>query len=399
MAGTDRAAAAGRPGAARKSASTNVTRLADGGTDHKPARRAGQMDFSLFIAVVVICAFGLVMVFSSSYYYAQDKGLDNGYYYLKNQAMFLALGLALILIISRIDYHKWEKLRVVALAGVLLLMLAVVFFGEERNGATRWLNIFGVSFQPSELAKFVLLLYMAAFMAKRPHLMSSFSRGLLPMLMIIAVMCGILLLQKNMSMMVIVMLTGIVMLYLGGAQVKHLLLLAAIAVPILVVAVMSEDYRVSRVLMFVNPWDSNQEGAYQLRQSLLALGSGGLFGQGLNFSRQKLLFLPYGESDFIFSIIGEELGFMGCLGVIAMYGFVVYRGVRVAMRCKDRFGSLMAAGITAILGIQAAVNIAVATSSVPPTGQTLPFISAGGSSLVIFMCAMGILLNISRNTE
>jgi cell division protein FtsW len=370
------------------------------GTGAKPVtRRPGQIDFSLFIAITIICAFGLVMVFSSSYYYAQDKGLDNGYYYLKNQAIYFVLGMALMLVISRIDYHKWEKLRVVGLAGVIVLMLAVVFFGEERNGATRWLEIGGFSFQPSELAKFVLILYMSAFMAKRPHLMSSFSRGLMPMLMIIGVMSGILLLQKNMSMMVIVMITGIIMLYLGGAQIKHLLLLAGIAVPVLVIAVLSEDYRVSRVLMFLDPWNSDQTGAYQLRQSLLALGSGGLFGQGLNFSRQKLLFLPYGESDFIFSIIGEELGFMGGLAVIGMYAFVVYRGVRVAMRCKDRFGSLMAAGITAVLGIQAAVNIAVATSSVPPTGQTLPFISAGGTSLVIFLSAIGILLNISRNTE
>lgn len=363
------------------------------------ARRAGQIDFSLFFAIIIICAFGLVMVFSSSYYYAQSRGLDNGYYYLKNQAVYFALGTALMLIISRIDYHKWEKLRVIALAGVIALMLAVVFFGVERNGATRWLQIGNFSFQPSELAKFVLLLYMASFMAKRPHLMSSFSRGLMPMLMVTGVICGILLLQKNMSMMVIVMLTGVIMLFLGGAQVKHLLLLVGIAAPILVVAVMSESYRLERVEMFLDPWTSKADGAYQLRQSLLALGSGGFFGQGLNFSRQKLLFLPYGESDFIFSIIGEELGFIGSAAVIGMYAFIVYRGVRIAMRCKDRFGSLMAAGITAILGIQAAVNIAVATSSVPPTGQTLPFISAGGTSLVIFMCAMGILLNISRSTE
>lgn len=363
------------------------------------ARRAGQMDFSLFIAIAIVCAFGLVMVFSSSYYYAQDKGLDNGFYYLKNQAIYLVLGMGLLLVISHIDYHKWEKLRVIALASVIALMMAVVFFGVERNGAKRWLEIGGVSFQPSELAKFVLILYMASFMAKRPHLMSSFTKGLMPMLIIIGVISGILLLQSNMSMMVIVMLTGVIMLYLGGAEIKHLLLLAGVAIPILVVAVISEPYRISRVLMFLDPWNSKQDGSYQLRQSLIALGSGGLFGQGLNFSRQKLLFLPYGESDFIFSIIGEELGFVGSVAVIGMYAFIVYRGVRIAMRCRDRFGSLLAAGVTAVLGIQAAVNIAVATSSVPPTGQTLPFISAGGTSLVIFLCAMGILLNISRNIE
>lgn len=365
------------------------------------SHRAGQIDFSLFIAIIIICAFGLVMVFSASYYYAQDQNMDNGYYYLKNQAMFFALGLVMLFVLTKIDYHRWEKLKVIALVAVVVLMLAVVFFGVERNGAKRWLEIksLGLSFQPSEMAKFVLVLYMAAFMSNRPNLMASFTRGLMPMLMIIGIFCVLLLLQSNLSMMVIVMFTGVVMLFLGGASMKHLAILAGIAIPILVIAVMSEDYRVSRVLMFVNPWESDQAGAYQLRQSLMALGSGGLFGQGLNFSRQKLLFLPYGQSDFIFSIIGEELGFIGCTIVIGMYAFIVYRGIRIAMRARDRFGSLLAAGISAVLGMQAAVNIAVATSSVPPTGQTLPFISSGGTSLFIFLSAMGILLNISRNIE
>ncbi len=361
--------------------------------------RMGQLDFSLLITVAVICAFGLVMVFSASYYYAQDRGMDDGFYYLKNQSMYFGLGFIAMLVISRVDYHALDKFRVIALVGVLGLMLAVVFFGVERNGAKRWLEIAGVSFQPSELAKFVLILYMASFMSRRPHLMSSFSRGVMPMLMVIGAISALLLLQSNMSMMVIVMLTGVVMLFLGGARMKHLLLMAGIAAPIMVLAVVSEEYRLARVAMFTDPWNSPEKGAYQLRQSLMALGSGGLFGQGLNFSRQKLLFLPYGESDFIFAIIGEELGFLGCVGVILAYLFIVYRGVRIAIRCKDRFGSLLAAGVTAVVGMQAAVNIAVATSSVPPTGQTLPFISSGGTSLVIFLCAIGVLLNISRNTE
>ena len=229
--------------------------------------------------------------------------------------------------------------------------------------------------------------------------MKNLTKGVFPMLFIMGAFGLVLLLQKNMSMMVILLMTGVVMLFLGGAEIKHLLLLAGIAAPILVVAVLIEDYRVSRVLMFMDPWESTEAGAYQLRQALLALGSGGVFGQGLNFSRQKLLFLPYGESDFIFAIIGEELGFVGCTLLILAYLFVIYRGVRIAMRCKDRFGSLVAAGITAVIGMQAAINIAVATSSIPPTGQTLPFVSAGGTSLVIFLAAAGILLNISRSIE
>ena len=179
----------------------------------------------------------------------------------------------------------------------------------------------------------------------------------------------------------------------------HLVTLAGIAAPVMVIAVLSEEYRKARMTMFWDPWTSKADGAYQLRQSLIALGSGGIFGKGLNFSRQKLLFLPYGESDFIFAIIGEELGLIGCVLLMGAYAFLVYRGIRIAMRCKDRFGSLLAAGITSVIGMQAIVNIAVATSSAPTTGQTLPFISAGGTSLVIFLSAVGILLNVSRNTQ
>lgn len=365
----------------------------------------GQLDFSLLIAIVILCAFGLVMLFSASYYTAQNSSLYNydGFYFLKSQAMYLAAGLVAMYIVSRVDYHFFDKIRVFALVGTLLLMLLVLVpgLGVSRNGAQRWLGIPGTSFtfQPSELAKFALIVYMAGFMSRRPQTMKNLTKGVFPMLFIMGAFGLVLLLQKNMSMMVILLMTGVVMLFLGGVEIKHLLLLAGIALPILVVAVLMEDYRQSRVLMFMNPWESTEEGAYQLRQALIALGAGGVFGQGLNFSRQKLLFLPYGESDFIFAIIGEELGFVGCALLILVYLFVIYRGVRIAMRCKDRFGSLMAAGITAVIGMQAAINIAVATSSIPPTGQTLPFVSAGGTSLMIFLAAAGILLNISRNIE
>lgn len=365
----------------------------------------GQLDFSLLIAIVILCAFGLVMLFSASYYTAQNSSLYNydGFYFLKSQAMYLAVGLVVMYVVSRVDYHFFDKIRVFTLVGTLLLMLLVLVpgLGVSRNGAQRWLGIpgTGFTFQPSELAKFALIVYMAGFMSRRPQTMKNLTKGVFPMLFIMGAFGLVLLLQKNMSMMVIMLMTGVVMLFLGGAEIKHLLLLAGIAVPILVVAVLMEDYRLSRVLMFMNPWESTEEGAYQLRQALIALGAGGVFGQGLNFSRQKLLFLPYGESDFIFAIIGEELGFVGCMLLILVYLFVIYRGVRIAMRCKDRFGSLMAAGITAVIGMQAAINIAVATSSIPPTGQTLPFVSAGGTSLMIFLAAAGILLNISRNIE
>ena len=365
----------------------------------------GQLDFPLLFAIALLCAFGLVMLFSASYYYAQNTAATryDGFFYLKSQAMYLAVGLVAMYVVSRVDYHFFDKIRVFALVGTLLLMLLVLVpgLGVSRNGAQRWLGIPGTdfTFQPSDLGKFALIVYMAGFMSRRPQAMKNLTKGVFPMLFIMGAFGLVLLLQKNMSMMVILLMTGVVMLFLGGAEIKHLLLLAGIALPILVVAVLMEDYRQSRVLMFMDPWESTEKGAYQLRQALIALGAGGVFGQGLNFSRQKLLFLPYGESDFIFAIIGEELGFIGCTLLILTYLFIIYRGIRIAMRCKDRFGSLMAAGITAVIGMQAAINIAVATSSIPPTGQTLPFVSAGGTSLMIFLAAAGILLNISRNIE
>ncbi|MEG1547552.1 MAG: putative lipid II flippase FtsW [Clostridia bacterium] len=357
------------------------------------------MDFPLFTAVFLLCVFGLIMVFSASYYYAYDK-FDDGLYFLKDQAVYMSAGIVAMLVISRIDYHRWDKLRVFALVLTLTLMAAVVIWGKEANGAKRWLSVFGLfMFQPSELAKFALILYMSSFMAKRPQHMKSFVNGVVPMLIIMALICMFLLLQRNLSMLIILMLTGMLMLFLGGAEIKHLLLMGAVAMPVFFLLAYAEEYRWARMLMFRDPFTSELDGAYQLRQSLYALGSGGLFGKGLNFSRQKLLFLPYGESDMIFSIIGEELGFIGCVMLISAYVFIVYRGIRIAIKCKDRFGSLMAAGITCVVGIQAAVNIGVATSSIPPTGQTLPFISAGGTSLLVFLGAMGILLNISRNID
>ncbi|MDO5110733.1 MAG: putative lipid II flippase FtsW [Clostridia bacterium] len=357
------------------------------------------MDFALFSAILLLCAFGLVMVFSSSYYYAQSR-FGDGLYYLRSQSIYLVAGVVALLILSRINYHVWDRLRVPFLVITMVLMAAVVFWGVERNGAKRWLNVFDLfSFQPSELAKFALVLYMSAFMARFPERMKSFVNGTVPMLVIVGAISLLVLLQKNMSMMVIVLFTGILMLYIGGVPMKHLLLMGLCAIPVLFLVAYMEEYRMVRLKIFMDPWQDELDAGYQLIQSLYAFGSGGLFGQGLNFSRQKLLFLTYGESDFIFAIIGEELGLIGCAAVICAYVFIAYRGVMIALKCKDRFGSLLAAGITCVMAMQAAVNIGVATSSIPTTGQTLPFISSGGTSLFIFLCASGILLNISKNMD
>lgn len=365
--------------------------------ERKVKVKLGHMDFAIFITVLALCGIGLVMVFSASYYSSQEKWGD-GLFYVRKQLMYIALAIPAMLLLTRVDYHVLDRFRTPALIISVALLIAVLFFGSEVNGAKRWLIIAGQSIQPSEVAKFGMILYMCAFMSKRQHLMKDFVKGLVPMLMVIGLICGLVMLQPNMSMAVIIGMMGIIMLYVGGADSKHIAILMFCGIVLFILFAVIEPYRFERLTTFTNPWEDPSDSGYQLIQSLYALGSGGLFGQGLNNSRQKLLYLTYGESDFVFSIVGEELGFIGAACVMLLYLFIIYRGVRVALRCKDRFGSMLAAGITIVFALQVAVNIGVVTGAMPTTGQALPFVSAGGSSLLIFLSAMGVLLNISRHT-
>ena len=362
-----------------------------------------RMDYGILLTVTLLCAFGLVMVFSASYYYAQNyAGADyDGYFYLKKQAVYMLIGYPIMLLLSFFDYRRLEKYKVIGFLVSVVLLVAVLIFGEELNGGKRWLNIAGQSIQPSEIAKFGMMLYMCAFMSKKHAIMRDFKRGMLPMLLVIGVICGLIMLQPNMSMAVIVGMMGYALLFAGGADIKQMLLLGVVLVALFVLFAVIEPYRFARLTSFRDPWNDGDGGlgsGYQLIQSLYALGSGGLFGLGLNNSRQKLLYMTYGESDFIFAILGEELGFVGAVAVMCAYGFIIFRGLRTALRCRDRFGSLLATGITVVFALQVFVNIGVVTGSMPTTGQALPFISAGGSSLLIFLAAMGVLLNISRYT-
>ncbi len=359
------------------------------------------MDYAILLTVTLLCAFGLVMVFSASYYYAQNTASTNydGYYYIRKQAVYLALGYPTMILLSFFDYKRLEGFKVIGMLISLVLLVAVLIFGHELNGAKRWLVIAGQSIQPSEVAKFGMMLYMCAFMSKKHAVMKSFKYGMLPMLLVIGVVCGLVMLQPNMSMAVIMGMLGYALLFVGGCDGKQMILLLIAAIGAFVLLAVIEPYRLERLTSFTDPWKDPLRTGYQLIQSFYAIGSGGLFGRGLNNSRQKLLFLTYGESDFIFAVVCEELGFFGALAILLAYGFIIYRGIRVALRCRDRFGSLLAAGITVVFAIQIFVNIGVVTGAFPTTGQALPFISAGGSSMVIFLAAMGVLLNISRSTE
>ena len=364
-------------------------------------RKIGHLDYPILVTVALLCAFGLVMVFSASYYYAQNTasvGYD-GYYYIRKQAVYVAVGLPMMYLLSFVDYKGLEKYKVAGILVSVVLLVAVLIFGRETNGAKRWIIIGGQSIQPSEVAKFGMMLYMCSFMAKKHAVMREFVRGMLPMLMVIGVICGLVMLQPNMSMAVIMGLMGYALLFVGGCDTKQLLFLAVIFAGLFALLAIIEPYRLARLTSFTNPWADPLGDGYQLIQSYYALSSGGLFGLGLNNSRQKLLFMTYGESDFIFSIVCEELGLIGGIIVLGAYAFIIYRGIRIALRSRDRFGSLLAAGITVVFGIQVFVNIGVCTGILPTTGQALPFISAGGSSMLIFLAAMGILLSISRSTN
>ena len=370
-------------------------------SDKKLRKKRGHMDYPILITIGLLCAFGLVMVFSASYYYAQNTasvGYD-GYYYIRKQAVYLAIGFPMMILLSYFDYHRMEKYKVVGILLSIALLVGVLIFGQVTNGAKRWIVIGGQSIQPSEVAKFGMMLYMCSFMSKKHAVMQSFSKGMLPMLLVIGVVCGLVMLQPNMSMATIMGMMGYALLFIGGCDTKQMLLLLVVLIGMFGLLAVIEPYRLARLTSFTNPWADALGDGYQLIQSYYALGSGGVFGVGLNNSKQKLLYMTYGESDFIFAIVCEELGLVGGLAVLAAYGFIVYRGIRVALRCRDRFGSLLAAGITVVFGLQVFVNIGVCTGLLPTTGQALPFISAGGSSMMIFLAAMGILLNISRSTN
>lgn len=359
----------------------------------------GKMDFSILLMVSALCAFGLVMIFSASYYYAQHySGANNdSFYYLKKQLVYLLIGYPVMLTVSMIDYRLIERLRSVFLAVSVLLLIAVLLWGQDLNGGKRWLPVAGITIQPSELAKFGLMIFMCSYMSRHKNEMHTFRFGMLPMLIAIGFIAGLVMLQPNMSMAVIIGFIGVVLLYLGGCDIKQLLGLGVLAVIAVVVLAFAQPYRRARMTSFSNPETDPLGSGYQLLQSYYAIGSGGFFGKGLNNSYQKLLYMTYGESDFIFAILCEEFGFFGGLVVILMYAWIVFRGIVISMRCRDRFGSLLAAGISIVFGFQVFVNIGVVTGLLPTTGQSLPFISAGGTSLIVFLAAMGLLLSISRD--
>lgn len=353
-------------------------------------------DKPLLIAVLSLSLFGLLMQYSASSYSALME-FNDSFFYVKKQAVALVVGIVAMVVVALIDPSKLYKFRyIIYIFSIILLALVFVpVIGVENYGARRWLNLGFTTIQPSEIAKFALVIVIAAQLSKKSAVTFK-SMGV--SLLATAIICVLIMLEPNMSITMCVAFTALLMLVVGGMKFKHITLLAIPAIALVIVMIVIEPYRLKRLLAFLDPWASPLGEGYQLIQSYYALSGGGFFGLGLFNSRQKYMFLPFAESDFIFSIIGEELGLFGCIAVMAVYMFIIYRGIKIAINASSRFESYLSIGITLVIAIQVLLNIAVVTGSIPPTGLPLPFVSNGGSSLVVFLCGIGILEKVAFNS-
>ena len=351
---------------------------------------------ALILALLMMC--GLLTLFSATYYKAIDKG--DALLEVKKQLIGVGLGGFLMFLTSRIPYRFWQRPRVVILAltgsFALLVLVLIPGIGVYVNGSRRWLNVAGLSFQPSELAKIASALYLASTLSFRLKQVERLWTGILPLLAVPAAMFLLILQQPNLSTAGSIMIVAVLMMLLAGARWKHLSLMGLAGLAMGFAYAWVEPYRRERLLSFRNPFAQMSDEGYQLSQSLIAIGSGGLFGRGLGQGRQKFSYLPYPESDFIFAIIGEDFGLFGCCVVILLFVAFAIAGMRIALNCQDRYGCLLAAGITAMISVQAFINIGVVVGILPTTGLPLPFFSAGGTSISLLMAAVGILFNISR---
>ena len=388
-----------RPASAR----TNTRRPPRASSGSKPWFVGGRIDLPFLLLTLLLTVMGLVMLFSASFPSANYETGDPTFY-LKRQGLFALLGLAAMVVMSRMNYQKLRRYSVllVGISLFLLLLVLVPGLGINENGATRWLGKKGVlTFQPSEIAKLAVIVFFADSISKKKNLMETFKYGIRPYLLLLAFYAVLMLLEPHLSGTILIVGTGVVLMIVGGINKKWAIggIGAVAAVGFAYVKLVETgviSYGASRIEMWKNPFIDPLKAGYQLSQSLITIGSGGLTGVGLGNSTQKYLYLTYGDSDFIFSIIGEEIGFIGIVAMLAVYALLMVRGLRCAWYAQDTYGLMMATGIISTIAIQLLINVAVCTSSMPPTGLPLPFISSGGSSIVIFMAETGILLNVSR---
>ncbi|MGD1068066.1 MAG: putative lipid II flippase FtsW [Vulcanimicrobiaceae bacterium] len=355
-------------------------------------------DALLLGAIAFLVALGLVMVFSASSAIAYATYHDTAYY-LKHQLAYLIAGLIFAYAAYRVDYRKLKTIApgLVVVTAVLLVITLIPHVGFMSGGARRWLGFRSISFQPSEVAKLALVLFLAAKLSSLGENVRSLSKGVVPTLLVAVVLLAVpILAEPDMGTASLLIFTAFGMLFVAGARIEHLLLAALVMIPPAALAVGSSAYKRARVFAFLNPWKDAQNTGFHIVQSLLALGSGGIFGLGLGHSRQKYFYLPEAHTDFIFAVLGEELGMLGALVVLTLFVVFAVRATILALKAPDRFGMLLAMGCTFLIVIQAFINIGVVTSSWPVTGVPLPFISFGGTSLIVSLIAVGLIANVGR---
>jgi cell division protein FtsW len=358
------------------------------------------VDTTVLLLAVALTCIGVVMVYSSSAIMAADRFHD-GFYFLKRQLVYALIGFALMAAATYFNYQNWRKLAVITLAGsiVLLALLFVPGLGVRVGGALRWLKLPGFNLQPAELVKLGLVLYLAHSLTRKKEMVRSFAKGYLPYMIVLGVLLLLLLKQPDLGSAMIIAGVALSMLIVAGVRWFYILATLLAAMPALYFLIMNVEYRRRRIMAFLDPWDDPFDTGFQIIQSLVAFGKGGIFGQGLGIGQQKLFYLPEAHTDFIFSVIGEELGLIGVVIVAALFLLLVLCGIRIALQCQDPFGRNLAFGISLLLGLEAFVNLAVCMGLLPTKGLALPFISYGGTSLVVCLIAVGILLNISNSLE
>lgn len=360
---------------------------------------SGKMDLTFLVLLLIILTIGLVMLFSASYIFA-DTYYGNSYYFITKQAGFAVFGVLMMLFVSKIDYHFIRKFAIpfyLLMVGFLVVMLILPPM-VQGTSVKRWFSLGPINFQPSELAKFAVILLLAHLIAANQKLMKTFKFGVLFLGLLVGVVCVLVVLEPHLSATVLIFLIGAVMMIVGGMKLRYLFIgLGVVAAGATAVLSGLVTYAQDRITYWLNPWAAPVGEGYQTIQSLLSIGSGGWLGRGLGQSRQKYLWVPEPHNDFIFSIVCEELGFIGAMIIIILFCLLMWRGFVIAMKAPDKFGSMLALGLTFQVGLQMALNVLVVTNTIPNTGISLPFFSYGGTSLVILLLEMGVILSISRS--
>ncbi len=353
----------------------------------------------LTVSVVLVCI-GVVMIYSSSSIYAWEKYGDS-FYFLRRHLVFLCVGISLAFLAMVIDYRNLRKYAhwLIWVAVILLILVLIPGVGREVSGARRWFRLKFLSFQPSELANLAIIVYIADFIARKEDKIKSLLAGFVPAICMLGIVILLILLQPDLGTVIALGSVVLIMLFIAGVRGRYILSLILCSLPALYFLVFSVPYRRARILAFLNPWLDPKGTGFQIIQSQIALGSGGLFGRGLGHSQQKLFYLPAAHTDFIFSIIGEELGLLGTLGVIALFMVFIQQGLKIIKNSQNRFGYFLALGLVLMISLKAIINIGVSCGVFPTKGLPLPFISYGGSSLIFDMVSLGILINIARCGE